>query len=460
MSSQRLNGGLITLCLILSCRSVIAFDAASSNPTRPNPAFGASPDLPSGAPSSANPPAMMALPANLGSGGDTSTTTKFYTLTASLREIYDDNVNTSHTDPISTFETQLSPSVLVNFPMDSSQFSARYTFDITYYNNYSGGNQSNNNSKNNGSGGSFDYTHEFVANYSHDFSDRFHLSLGEQFRYYTEPSVFESTGTFYRSGAYLANSFSGSLGAQWTPVFGTTTTFANNIVKYQDPIEAFNQDNVEYTASQTFSLAVLPKLNASIGGIFDDINYDGVLRGYTSYTGFLGGQWSALPSLNFIVRGGATYTETLQDTSSLSPYAAVSAAWTLGQRSGLTFDYAHEVTPSDQVGTNGQTSDRVSGNFHYDITSSVSTHLQLIYTKADYSSLLTKSSTLSSSYGEDDYAVDTGVAYHYNSRFDFDLDLSFSGVVSDSNSNSNSNSATNSNEYDREQVSVGVRGTY
>src|SRR6202050_846223 len=419
MSGSRDHGGLITLCLLLSCRLVVALDAASNNPAPLNPAFNGSPESPftSSPNANASTPALMALPANVGNSTDSSTSTKFYTLSASLREIYDDNVNTSDKNPIASFETQLSPSVLVDFPMENSNFSARYTLGLTYYSDYNGGNQSNgnnNNNKGNGGGGSLDYTHEFVAQYSHSFSDLFILALAEQFRYYTDPSIFESTGTLYRNGSYVSNSFNGSIGAQWTPLFGTTTTYANTTVRYDEAAVAFAQDNEENTASQTFSFAVLPKINASFGAILDDITYDHILRGYTSYTGFLGMQWQALPSLSFTGRGGASYTEKLQDPSRLSPSAALSADWILGKRSGLSFNYSHEVTPSDQVGANGQTSDRVTGNFRYDILTNLSTHLQLIFTEAEYTNLLTKTSNLNSNYNETDYGVDTGVAYLYN----------------------------------------------
>jgi hypothetical protein len=391
-------------------------------------------------------PAMMALPADTGSSGsDASTHRKFYTFTASLREIYDDNVNTTSTNPQTSLETELSPSILVDFPMDNTDFSARYTFDITYYSNsaaVTGGSTGSN-------GGSLQYTQEFVAQYMHSFSSRFSLALADQFREYTEPSIFESTGTAYNNGTYDANTFNGTLNAQWTPLFGTTTTYSNTIVKYDNAAVAVDQNSMENTGSQNFSFAVLPKISVGFGGIGDNITYDTADRGYTSYTGFFSAQWQALPSVSVSGRGGGSYTETVQSQGMFSPYAALSLSWGLGARSALSFDYAHEITPSYQVGANGQTSDRFSGNFSYVITPRLSSHLQGTYTNATISQQLSVAGA-GNSYNEGEYALDTGLTYQYNSYLDINWGITLSGVTAE----------TNGNDYSRQEAYFGVRGTY
>ena len=56
-------------------------------------------------------------------------TPKFYTITAELRETYDDNAYTSQTDKVASFETSIMPSILFSVPMENSQFDARLSFD-------------------------------------------------------------------------------------------------------------------------------------------------------------------------------------------------------------------------------------------------------------------------------------------------------------------------------------------
>jgi hypothetical protein len=453
MSSQRLHGGLITLCLLLSCRLSVAVDPGSyGNPANPASLGPANTGTPGG------PPAMVALPANtVPVAGDASSTRKFYTITAALRETYDDNVNTTNTNQQAAFETMLSPSILVDFPREDGDFSARYTFDITYYGDVGGNNggsgtnntTTTNNNNNNIKNGSFQYDHEFVAQYAHTFSSRFNFNVAEQFRYFYEPSLFENTGTLYQSGNYVSNILNGTVNAQWTPLFGTTTTYSNTVIRYDDANVALTQNSIENTGSQLFNFAVLPKVNAGFGGIVDDISYESAQRGYISYTAFIGGQWQILPSMSASARGGGSYTEPVDAKATISPYAAVSFDWSLGARSELTFSYAHEVTPTDQIGASGQTSDRFTALFRYDITSSISAHLQGTFTRSDISQSLITSAALSS-YSENDYALDTGLTYHYNSYLSFETGILLSGVSSE----------LDVRNYSRDEAYVGVRGTY
>jgi len=124
--------------------------------------------------------------------------------------------------------------------------------------------------------------------------------------------------------------------------------------------------------------------------------------------------------------------------------------WKLGARSSLDFDYAHEVTPTDQIGANGQNSDRFTANFSYEITPRVSTHLQGTFTIADISSGLSVGGSSATSYSEDDYGIDSGVTFQYNNYLNFDGGVTITGVSSDNSLNA----------YNRDQVYLGVRGTY
>jgi hypothetical protein len=404
-----------------------------------------------------NSPAMMALPVDSGSAAANSTR-KWWTISVSLRETYDDNVNTTSTNPQTSLETSISPSLLVDFPSVDGEFSARATVGVTYYEGLDG-NQSGTNGGGTYSSNSYRYTDEFVAQYSHAFSQRFNLSAADNLRYNTEPNILQSTGTNYQNGSYISNSFNGNLTAQWTPLIGTTTSYSNTIVAYEKAAVADTQDSVENTGTQSVGFSILPKINLNTGGIADNVTYKtSANRGYTSYTGFAGLTWSALPTLTISGRGGATYTQTVQTVQtlqgstgndSISPYAAFSVYWGLGSHSMLSFDYAHEITPTEQAQSNGQSSDRASANFSYSITPSLSTHLQGIYTVANITSALISSSSLSA-YTETSYELDAGITYHYNGFLDFDANVTTVGV----------SSGLPNSDYTRDQLTLGVRGTY
>ncbi len=405
----------------------------------------------------ANTPSLMAIPVQppntsgitggSGPGIDASNLHKFYTFSVALRETYDDNVNTSSSNKVTALETSLSPSVLVSFPMENTQFSAGYTFDATYY------------SETGNTGNNLQYSHQFVANYAHQFSERFTVTAADNFIDSPEPNIYGTTGTPYRAGQNISNAFNGGFSAQWTPLFGTQTTYGNTIVRYLDNSSAaINEDSDENTASQTLSFTIVPNVDATCGGIFDTIDYDQNPRGYTSYTGFVGTTWEALPNLTFSGRVGGSYTETEQQLAngqtgqagSASPYADLSLSWQLGARSSLSADYSYENTPSDYFGSSAQQSNRFSGNFNYQVTPQISTHLQVGYTYSDISGNDIYLTSSTPSYTETVYQADAGASYNFIKYFSLTLDITESGV----------SSQLAGQNYNREEVSVGVRGTY
>ena len=65
------------------------------------------------------------------------------------------------------------------------------------------------------------------------FSERFSMDASEDLRYSTEPSLFDNTGTLYRNGGYITNTFNADFTARWTPIFSSLSTFSNTIVNYE-----------------------------------------------------------------------------------------------------------------------------------------------------------------------------------------------------------------------------------
>ena len=334
-----------------------------------------------------------------------------------------------------SFVTEFSPSFLVNFPMQDSDFSARYTFGMDYYEHRSGD--------------AFDLTHEALIRYTHNFSDRFDLDLRDQFGYYDEPDVLAAVGTPFRNGAYITNTATAVLNAQWTPLFGTSTSYSNICIFYQDSQVAVFQNSDENTVAQDFRFAIQPKVNLVFGGIFDNIDYFNFDRGYTNYTGNVGVDWQALPSLSVGFRIGGSYTVADNVPDSASPYAAVNLDWRLGKRSDLIFSYTHNVVPTDVANAVGQEADRFTIRFNYDLTPRISLHLEGIETYSDYRSDLIQAGTVPS-FTENDTGVDFGGEYRVTQNFSVEAGYLLSDVSSEETGR----------DYLRNQVYVGVRGTY
>ncbi len=265
----------------------------------------------------------------------------------------------------------------------------------------------------------------------------------------------KTSGSPYFSGAYASNQVNAGFNAQWTPLFGTITNYSNTLIHYDhtgnvnNPGPGFLQDSMENTGVQSFTFAIRPKVVLVFGGIVDNISYDHIVRGYTSYTGDAGADWQVLPSILIGGRVGGTVTDAELSGTSASPYATATLAWQLGAKSSLSLNYSHEVVPTDVFTAEAQIADRFNALFKYDITPNISSHLQGTLTEGDYTQSLTTPGT-SPSFTETDYAIDTGLTYHLDKHFDFDLGYILTGI----------SSQQNFRDYTRDQVYLGVRGTY
>jgi hypothetical protein len=358
---------------------------------------------------------------------------KFYTISATLREQYDDNVFTSHTNTVSSFSTSISPSFLIDLPWENSDFSARYTFGLNYYYNRPGSDT--------------DIMHEVALRLTHKFSDRFNIDMRDQGGYYEQPDIINSVGTVNRAGGYYSNLASIEFAAQWTPLFGTVTSYANNYIDYEDSGIGVTQDSDENIISQDLRFAIVPKVNLIFGGIYDTIDYFHTVRGFSDYTGNAGIDWAALPSITIGLRGGVTEANLDGGGSYTAPYASATVNWQLGERSSLNFNYLHNVVPTDVFTAQGQEADRFGTAFVYNVTPKVTAHLQGSYTHSQYTSQLL---TAGPNFHEDVVGLDTGLQYHFNPYLDFEGGYVFTDV----------SSGIVAREYTRDQFYLGVRGTY
>ncbi|MCE0499639.1 MAG: outer membrane beta-barrel protein [Methylacidiphilales bacterium] len=363
-------------------------------------------------------------------------TPKFYTITAELRETYDDNPYTSTTDKTPTFETSITPSILFDVPMENSQFDSRLTFDAT---NYAAE-----------SSDSTQISADFLARFTHQFSDRFAIDVRDETGYFYEPSLFSYAGSPYQDGNYISQSFSTDFTAQWTPLVSTVSSFSNSEVFYDNSAVAEGEDYIQNSFSQSIGFSILPKYTLVFAGLYSGISYNNIGRGYNSYTGMTGIDWAVLPTMSASVRVGASYTQVDEvggDTT--TPYATASLDWQLGHRSHLEVGYSYSVVPTDVTTASGQVASRVYANFNYDISRSLSAHLNLAENYGDYATGFVQSNT-TGTFTEWDSALDVGLTYHISNHFDANIGYTFSDV----------SSQLSYRDYTRNQYYFGIRGSY
>lgn len=363
---------------------------------------------------------------------------KPYSVSLGLRQGYDDNIYTSNTDTKSSWTTGIQPSFLINYPIDQTLLSARYTFDSLYYWDRPG-NQ-------------WDLSHEFVGRINHAVSERFNLDLRERFRYSQDPEILDSASTLQRDGNYINNTASLQGSFQWTPKFGTVTTYTNDLYDYEDPIEKQINNNMSNTVAHDFRFLVDPTVTAVFGGSFQDVSYEYAQRNYNIYTGYVGADWTLSPQVTLTGRVGGQYFDPGDGGSgSVSPYGSMGFNWVLGARSTLDVSYTHSISQTD-IGTSyAQETDTITGTFKYQWTPRFATTLQGLYTFGSYSSDLAVTTGGLQNYEENVATLQLGATYKVNEWLDLDANYTFTNV---------SNSDITGREYTRNQISLGIRGTY
>lgn len=310
----------------------------------------------------------------------TSESGKPWTLSATLRGFYDDNVGTypnnwptqqSPAPKYGSFGMEVSPGVEFSFPMEQTTLDFGYIYSYKYYE-----------TRMIGSSGKDDNTHDFHAGLTHNFSERYTLSVKDQFVIGQEPDFLRAGNTFTTFQRYSGNNLRnyGTIDflAQLTPEFGLDFGFANTLVSYSDDANpettgmASNSgllDSLDYLVHLDARYQLKPQTIGIVGFQYRETDYTGdqpiglydsgqpVMsdsRNARSYYGYVGLDHNFKPDLMGSVRVGGRYTQYYNDPANQdqgSPYIMTSLRYTYLPESylqvGSTYDYSpSSLTPS------------------------------------------------------------------------------------------------------------------
>ena len=114
---------------------------------------------------------------------------KPWSVSATLRGFYDDNINTlpdnTQVAHRGSAGFQVSPGVQFSFPMEQTTLSFGYVYSLKYYENKPVNNADH-----------YDQTHDFHAALTHAFSERYQLSVRDSFVIGQEPDMLRAGNTF------------------------------------------------------------------------------------------------------------------------------------------------------------------------------------------------------------------------------------------------------------------------
>lgn len=134
---------------------------------------------------------------------------KRWILSGSLRNFYDDNMfNTPARDALGSFGVEVSPGVSFNLPLQQTLIVTSYDYTAKWFEARKSG--------------QFDQTHELDGKLEHYFSERYNLTLHENFRMSDEPAVGNAQNVIRgaQDAGNKRNSLNAELSALMRPTFG------------------------------------------------------------------------------------------------------------------------------------------------------------------------------------------------------------------------------------------------
>lgn len=364
-------------------------------------------------------------------------TGKPYQISVSLREEYDDNINTAATNEEGSFKTIISPEIVFKYPMGNTLFSFSYVFDATYFNDREGD--------------PWDLGHHFTGRVNHKFTDRFEIDFRDRFNYSVEPGLGDGAVVNRRLGDGYTNDLNLDATYAWTERFSTVTGYNNTLTFYDDPIISATNEYVKHGVSQDFRLSVLPTTTAVGSYAYNTFDYKTSPRDYETHILTVGADHYLLREWLLTGRVGAQYlinSNPAQDDN-IGPYANLKTVWNFLPQSSLTAGYSYSTEVTDAAAFGNQQAHTFDLGISHGWTQRFTTSLGLQYRNSTFEqnqSLV----PVANDFFEDTLSAQVKASYAWTNWFSTEIGYIHTTVTSD----------VFGREYYRNQVFIGVRGTY
>jgi hypothetical protein len=411
--------------------------------------------------------------------GMTPTSAKPWSIAATLRGFYDDNINTvASNDPLNkdSFGFEVSPTVGFSWAVEQTVVNFNYLYSFKYYD-----------TKPNGNTEHYDQTHTFNALVDHAFSERFQIKVADSFVIGQEPDVLRSGNaftTFQRvPGDNIRNYGVINLEAQMTRLLGFELGYANTLFDYDDhgailippggPVIVVSSlsgrlDRIEHMVHLDSRWTIQPQTIGVVGYQFRAVEYTGdepigVIPGgllmsndrnnYEHYF-YVGADHTFRPDLTGSLRVGGRYVDYYNDptgnNTDWGPYANLSLKWGYAPDSYIEGGFTYDLNASDLPGDNGrsfttsQDTAVLYATIHHRFTAKIRSSLIAQYQNSLYNGGAYNNEA------ENYYLLGLNAAYDFNSHFSAEIGYNYDNVDSDIAGRS----------FDRNRVYIGVTASY
>jgi hypothetical protein len=395
---------------------------------------------------------------------------KFWSVTATLRGFYDDNVSTvpDGEDKTDSFGIEVAPGVGLKWDNDATAVTAGYRYSGKYYENAPDNRVDH-----------WSHTHSFRLALDHAFSERYRLGLSDSFVIGQEPDSIRlesgASDQFQRlSGNNIRNYASIFFNAQLTPLFSTEVGYNNSFFDYDAefndaiqtpgfpviPSPSGALDRVEHTGYIEGQLEVRPTTLALVGYQFGVVDYTGDeairgaylgttqssdVRNSRSHYGYVGLSHSFRPDFSGSLRVGVQHIDFYNTSEDgFSPYVQAMLNYAYAPESSLRVGFTHRRSPIYVTSADDADTSVVFGSIYHRIVpnlfgSLTGTFQNSIYNGGDFD-------------GDSDQLFQVGVnlEYRFNRHLSAEIGYNYDHLNSDAIDR----------DYDRNRVYIGLIASY
>ncbi len=382
--------------------------------------------------------------------------TKPWSIGASLRGFYDDNIYTrpSGAAKVDSFGFEISPNIAYSARFEATTVSFAYAYSARYYDTSKAVNH-------------WDQGHVLSASIQHDFNERLSLTASDNFSITREPQEIFSGLYFRTEGNNINNQANIGLSYQLSPKWSAVIGYHNGYYDYDSLAYKAALNRMEHLPSLNLRYQLAPTTVGILGYQYGTVVHDGNLllpgglpasaRDNTSHYFFAGLDHSFSPDLSGAIRGGAQITKYNYNGGGVnygetSPYLDANLKYSYAPGSSLQIGVRHQRNATD-VDLNfagnivqDQESTGVYGTLRHAFTGKLGGHVTAQYQNSEFHGggpgIDGKAESFFSIGGGLDYMISKNLSAEASYNYD---DLT-SGLLA--------------RGYSRNRVFLGIRATY
>jgi len=380
--------------------------------------------------------------------------TKPWSIQASLRGFYDDNIATQPSGPLKqdSFGFEIKPTFRLNFPMEQTFASLAYTYDMKWYENRSN---------------SADHSHLASANLSHAFAPDYKLDLNDSFVIAQESELIDkdirTTPLLRLNGNNINNTASANFEGKIIPKLNFLVGYENRIYDYSENFYSLALDRMEHMATLNLRWQVVPQTVGIFGYQFGMTDYtakpqggtDPTWRNSQSHFIYVGADQNFTPQLNGSIRAGIQITEypnaknagsAFTKDSGITPYADAKLKYAYTANSNVEMGIKHQKSATDMIAGLDQEATALYGTVNHQILPKLMGTLMSQYQMSSLFNGLGTFQSLEETY----FTLGAYLDYQINKFLSAEAGYNFDWVDSDNAMRT----------FTRDRVYLGVRASY